>query len=100
VDVCAGRCQIPAVPQNESTATAERPSARVGIEANADLDRSIRSKTVAIRSMTLGVPVTDAAPYLITKVGAALIRQVPEVANEVCDGVFVARAADLAQSGA
>jgi hypothetical protein len=35
----------------------------------------------------------DAAPYLIKKVGAARIRQVSEVANEVRDRKLVARAA-------
>jgi hypothetical protein len=48
-------------------------TARNGLR-NRDFDRSIRPERVAIRSMTLGVPVTDAAPYLIKKVGAALIR--------------------------
>jgi hypothetical protein len=56
---------------------------------NSDFDR--RSETVAIdRSMTLGVPVADAALYLLEKVGAARIRQVAEVANEVCDRMLVA----------
>ena len=43
--------------------------------------------------MSLGVPVTDAALDLIEKVGAARIRQVSEVANQVCDRMLVARAA-------
>jgi hypothetical protein len=60
---------------------------------NSDFDRGIRSETVAIRSMTLGVPVADAALYLIEKVGATRIRQVSEAANKVCDRMLVARAA-------
>ena len=43
--------------------------------------------------MTLGVPMADAALYLVEKVEAALIRQVAEVANEVCDRMLVACAA-------
>jgi hypothetical protein len=61
--------------------------------AHYDFDRSIRSETVAIRSMTLGVPVADAALYLIEKVGTACIRQMSDIANEVCDCMLVARAA-------
>jgi hypothetical protein len=52
----------------------------------------------AIRNMTLGVPVADAALYLVEKVEAAHIRQVSEVANEVCDRMLVARAAMLLKS--
>jgi hypothetical protein len=47
----------------------------VGYLGASDFDRSIRSETVAIRSMTLGVPVTNAALYLAEKVGAARIRR-------------------------
>jgi hypothetical protein len=60
---------------------------------NSDFDRSIRSETVAIRCMTLSVPVADAALYLVEKVGAARIRQVSEVANKVCERMLVACAA-------
>ena len=45
--------------------------------------------------MTLGVPMADAALYFVEKVEAALIRQVAEVANEVCDRMLVACAAIL-----
>src|SRR5262249_7101620 len=48
---------------------------------NGDLDCRIRPKAVAIRSMTFGIPVADAALYLVEKVEAAHIRQVSEVAN-------------------
>ena len=43
--------------------------------------------------MTLGVPMADPALYLVEKVEAALLSQVSEVANEVCDRMLVARAA-------
>ena len=65
---------------------------------NGDLDCRIRPETVAIRGMTFGVPVADAALYLIEKVEAAHIRQVSEVANEVCDRMLVACAAILLKS--
>jgi len=48
--------------------------------------------------MTFAVPVADAALYLVEKVEAAHIRQVSEVANEVCDRMLVARAAMLLKS--
>ena len=60
------------------------------LRRNSDLDRSIRAEIVAIRNMTLGVPMADAALYLVEKVEAALLRQVSEVANEVCDRMLVA----------
>ena len=62
---------------------------------SAYLDRSIRAEIVAIRNMTLGVPMADAAFYLVEKVEAALISQVSEVANEVGDRMLVACAAML-----
>src|SRR5215475_3813286 len=52
-------------------------------------------ETVAIRGMTFGVPVADAALHLIEKVEAAHTRQVPAVANHVCDRMLVACAAML-----
>ena len=36
-----------------------------------------------------GVPVPDASPYFAQKVEAALLRQVPEVADQVRDGMLV-----------
>ena len=55
--------------------------------------KAVRSETVAIRCMTLGVPAADAALYLVEKVGAARIRQVSEAANKVCERMLVACAA-------
>jgi hypothetical protein len=43
--------------------------------------------------MTLGVPVANGAPYLVEKVEAALLGQMSEIANEVCDRMLVAGAA-------
>jgi hypothetical protein len=43
--------------------------------------------------MTLGIPVTNAALYLVEKVEPVLLRQVSEVANEVGDRMLVACAA-------
>ena len=60
---------------------------------NGDLDRSIRAEIIAIRNMTFGVPMADAAPYLVEKVETALLSQVAEVTNEVCDRMLVACAA-------
>jgi hypothetical protein len=50
---------------------------------------------VAVRSMTLGVPVADTAPDFVEKVKAARLCQVSEIANEVCDHILVACAAML-----
>jgi hypothetical protein len=42
---------------------------------------STAASGVAIRSITFGIPVADAALYLVEKVEGAHIRQVSEVAN-------------------
>ena len=39
--------------------------------------------------MMFGVPVPDASLDLAEKVEAPLLRQVPEVADQVCDGMLV-----------
>jgi hypothetical protein len=54
-----------------------------------DLDSGIRPEALAVNSMMLGVPMPDAPPDLAEKVEAALLRQVPEVADKVCDGMLV-----------
>ena len=41
----------------------------------------------------LGVPVPNASFYLTQEIEAALLGQVSEVANQVCDSVLVASAA-------
>ena len=61
----------------------------------ADLDGSIRPESVAIRSTTLSMPVTDAALDFVQKVEATLLGQVSKVANEVRDRMLVAGAAML-----
>ena len=43
--------------------------------------------------MTLGMPVADAALDFVQKVETALLSQVSEVTNEVCDRMLVTRAA-------
>ena len=63
-----------------------------------DLDRSVWSEIVAISSMTLGVPVPNASPYLAQEIKAALVGEVSEVANQVCNGMLVARITMLLQS--
>ena len=45
-----------------------------------------------------GVPVPNAPLYLTDEVKAALLGQVSEVANEVCDGMFVACAATFLEN--
>ncbi len=49
--------------------------------------------------MMLGVPVPKASLDSGQEVEAALIGQVSEVANQVCDGVLVARAAVVLENG-
>ena len=47
----------------------------------------------------LGVPVPNASLYLIEEVEAALLGQVSEVANQVCDSMLVAGATLLLENG-
>jgi hypothetical protein len=67
----------------------------IGSRRDTYFDRCIRSEMVAVRSMTLGVPVADTAPDFVEKVKAARLCQVSEIANEVCDHILVACAAML-----
>ena len=53
---------------------------------------------IAIRRMMLGVPVPDTSPYLAQKVEASILCQVPEVADQVCDGMLVASSAVLLEN--
>ena len=46
-----------------------------------------------------GVPMLDASLYLTQEVEAALLGQVSEVANQVCDSMFVAGATLLLENG-
>ena len=50
---------------------------------------------VAVRSMVLGVPVPNASLYLAQKVEAALLGQVSEIADQICNGVLMSSAAVL-----
>jgi hypothetical protein len=58
-----------------------------------DLNCGIRPKNVVIFSMMFRVPVPNPSPDLTDKVKAALLSQVSEIANQVCDGMLVAGAA-------
>ena len=49
--------------------------------------------------MMLGVPVPNGSLYLSQEVEAALLGQVSEVANQVCDSTLVASAAVLLEDG-
>ena len=53
-----------------------------------DLDCSVWAEIVAIASMTLGVPVPNAPPYLAHKIEAALVGQVSEIADQICNGML------------
>jgi hypothetical protein len=53
---------------------------------------------VKLIGMMLGVPMPDASPYLAQKVEASILSQVPEVADQVCDGMLVASSALLLEN--
>ena len=50
---------------------------------------------VAVLSMMFRVPMPNPSPDLIDKVKAALLSQVSEIADQVCDGMLVTGAAVL-----
>ena len=50
---------------------------------------------VVVFGVMLRVPVPNAPPYLAEKVEAALLSQVSEIADQVCDGMLVTSAAVL-----
>jgi hypothetical protein len=54
-----------------------------------DFDRGVRPENLAVNSMMLRVPVPDAALDLAEKVEAMLLRQVPEITDQVCDGMRI-----------
>jgi hypothetical protein len=67
---------------------------RVGLFRRNDyLDCSIGSEMVVIRSMMLGIPVSNASPYFAQKVKTALLGQMSQIADQICDRMFVASAA-------
>ena len=60
-----------------------------------DLNHSIRSKAITIGRMLLGVPVPKAASHLAKKIEATMLGEMPEIADQVGDGMFVTGAAVL-----
>jgi hypothetical protein len=59
------------------------------------LDCGVQPENLAVTSMMLRVPVPDTPFDFAEKVEATLLRQVPEVADQICDGVLVPGAAVL-----
>jgi len=55
-----------------------------------NFDCGIRPEARAVDRMMLRVPMPDAPLDLAEKVEATLLRQVPEVADQVCDGMLIA----------
>src|SRR5665647_1726546 len=58
-----------------------------------DLDCGIRPKMVAVFNMMFRVPMPNPSPDLTDKVETALLSQVSEIADQVCDGMLVTGAA-------
>jgi len=58
-----------------------------------DLDCGIQPENVAIFSTMFRVPMPNPSPDLTDKVKAALLSQVSEIANQVCDSMLVTGAA-------
>ncbi|MGB6270743.1 MAG: hypothetical protein WBF44_04050, partial [Pseudolabrys sp.] len=54
-----------------------------------DLDCGIRAQKVAVFSMMFRVPMPNPSLDLTDKVEAALLSQVSEIADQVCNGVLV-----------
>jgi hypothetical protein len=57
------------------------------------LDGGVGPEIVVVTGMMLCVPVPDAPPDFAKKVEATLLGQVPEIADQVCDGMLVTGAA-------
>src|ERR1035437_10438683 len=58
-----------------------------------DLDCGVWPEMVAVLSMMFRVPMPNPSPDLTDKVKAALLSQVSEIADQVCDGMLVTGAA-------
>src|SRR5664280_2140975 len=58
-----------------------------------DLDCGVWPEMVAVLSMMFRVPMPNPSPDLTDKVKAALLSQVSEIADQVCDGMIVTGAA-------
>src|SRR5215475_4681846 len=54
-----------------------------------DLDCGSRTYMVAIFSMMFGVPMPNSSLDFIDKVEAALLSQMSEIADQVCNGMFI-----------
>lgn len=63
-----------------------------------DFDYSIRPEVVAVFSVTFREPMPNSSPDLTDKLEAALLRQMSEIVDQVCDGVLVSGAAVLQES--
>jgi hypothetical protein len=58
-----------------------------------DLDCGVQPEIVVVTTMMLRIPVPNPPPDLAEKVETALLSQVSEIADQVCDGVLVTSAA-------
>ncbi len=60
-----------------------------------DFDSGIRAEIIAVKGMMFSEPVPNTPPNFAEKIDAALFPQVSEIADQVCEGVFVNGAAAL-----
>jgi len=72
-----------------SFSSASAPASRLTL-VDANFDCGIRPEALAVNRMMLRVPVPDAPLDIAEKVEATLLCQVPEVADQVCDGMLIA----------
>ena len=63
-----------------------------------DLGCSIRPEIVAVFELTFREPMPNSSPDLTDKVEAALLSQVSEISDQVCDGIPLSGAAVLLES--
>ena len=63
-----------------------------------DLDCGIRPEMVAVLSVNFREPTPNSSPDLTDKVEAALLSQMSEIADQVCDGMLLSGAAVLLES--
>jgi hypothetical protein len=62
---------------------------------DSDFDSGIRAEIIAVKGMMFSEPVPNTPPNFAEKIDAALFPQVSEIADQVCEGVFVNGAAAL-----
>ena len=60
-----------------------------------DFDGGVRPEMIAVMSMMLREPVANTTPNLGDKIEVALLGQVSEIADQICDGVLFNGAAAL-----